>query len=350
MQSSQIHLVAILSAASAAFGARAEELVFECVVSPKSSLLGYSGDTQAPFPAVIVGNFNPSTNPGGAQTRPGPVGGSGNVPISCLGSLSIGGDVGAVPSGAFRLVVDTGNLTATIEDFTLDYFGGVPADIATHVLLSTTTFRTFSPDALFLGATQPPIAVGPAQINSLVISQTSDAQQALIVEQDVGTYQVTLQLDVSYALSMTAMGQTVRSGEPFSATLPLYGTIVVGEGGTASVSFELSHVQTLQQPLGIAPFAAFPIELPTVQPPDLIANLLLTGGASVIEVSMGLNGSLVANGSPEQREGDVDRDLVVGIDDLTLVLTAWGQAGVTDLDGNGTTDAIDLALVLHNWG
>ena len=351
MQTAHIHLAATLLAATAAVGVLGDEAVFECVISSKSSSLGYSGDTYAPFPAVIVGDFHPTNNPSGTLTRLGVSGGSGNQQISGIGSLSIGGETSAAPSGSFRLLVDFQNLTVSIEDFVLDFFGGVPAQLGAQVMLFTpSTFHTIAPSSVFIGGSQPPMQVGSAVANSLVISQTSAAQGAFLVEKDDNVFGFSIPLEASYALSLTALGQSVRSGEPIAGTMPLDGTLVFGEGGMLSISFEVAHAETFLQPLGIAPFASFPVELPTVLPPGQSAGLLITGGAPTIEVSMGLSGSIVASGTLEEREGDVDQDQVVGVDDLTLVLSSWGLSGPTDLDQNGTTDAIDLALVLHNWG
>jgi len=32
-----------------------------------------------------------------------------------------------------------------------------------------------------------------------------------------------------------------------------------------------------------------------------------------------------------------------------MVLSSWGLPGATDLNGDGTTDAQDLAILLANW-
>ena len=33
-----------------------------------------------------------------------------------------------------------------------------------------------------------------------------------------------------------------------------------------------------------------------------------------------------------------------------LLLAGWGEPGPTDLDGDGTTGAADLAILLNAWG
>ena len=49
-------------------------------------------------------------------------------------------------------------------------------------------------------------------------------------------------------------------------------------------------------------------------------------------------------------DSDLSCDLVVDAADLAILLGAWGQPGIGDLDGNGTTDAADLAILLGAWG
>ena len=49
------------------------------------------------------------------------------------------------------------------------------------------------------------------------------------------------------------------------------------------------------------------------------------------------------------RPGDLNGDDAVNAVDLGILLSQWGNAGA-DLDGDGTTDARDLAIVLANWG
>ncbi len=57
----------------------------------------------------------------------------------------------------------------------------------------------------------------------------------------------------------------------------------------------------------------------------------------------------VAEGCPGCA-GDFNANGVVGLGDLNLLLTRWGQPGFTDLDGSGATDVADLNVVLRQWG
>ena len=58
--------------------------------------------------------------------------------------------------------------------------------------------------------------------------------------------------------------------------------------------------------------------------------------------------------TPTTLPGDVNGDGWVSGEDLTIVITYWGQTGLGrafgDLDGNGTVDGIDYSEVLGYWG
>ena len=47
--------------------------------------------------------------------------------------------------------------------------------------------------------------------------------------------------------------------------------------------------------------------------------------------------------------GDLDGDGSVGALDLAILLAQWGGAGSADFDASGAVDALDLAVVLANW-
>lgn len=54
------------------------------------------------------------------------------------------------------------------------------------------------------------------------------------------------------------------------------------------------------------------------------------------------------------RLGDLDRNGLVGLSDLSILLSNFGQAGMTyddgDLDGDGDVDLTDLSILLGNYG
>jgi hypothetical protein len=56
--------------------------------------------------------------------------------------------------------------------------------------------------------------------------------------------------------------------------------------------------------------------------------------------------------SPVEREpGDTNCDQVINIDDLLVVINAWGQqtSSSGDTNGDGIVSIHDLLLVIENW-
>ena len=75
-----------------------------------------------------------------------------------------------------------------------------------------------------------------------------------------------------------------------------------------------------------------------------------SSGASVVEA--GVDGvRLLADNSLGWcgPQGDFNNDLVVDVSDLSIMLIQFGLGGITDLDGDGTTDTSDLSLELLNF-
>ena len=51
-------------------------------------------------------------------------------------------------------------------------------------------------------------------------------------------------------------------------------------------------------------------------------------------------------------DSDLDSDGIVGVQDLLMVIAAWGLNGPhpEDLDGNQTVDVLDLLILIAAWG
>ena len=74
-----------------------------------------------------------------------------------------------------------------------------------------------------------------------------------------------------------------------------------------------------------------------------LASPLVEGGQLYAFYCPECVGSCAADVSAT-RDGQIDAE------DLTVLLSAWGQAGITDLNQDGTTDSADLTILLSSWG
>ena len=71
---------------------------------------------------------------------------------------------------------------------------------------------------------------------------------------------------------------------------------------------------------------------------------------SVVEAGVDFVRILTTACPPGGDPADLDGDGTVDSQDLAIVLNGWGTPGPGDIDGNGTVDSADLAIVLNSWG
>jgi hypothetical protein len=106
---------------------------------------------------------------------------------------------------------------------------------------------------------------------------------------------------------------------------------------------------------------AFAGETPPRATPGTLASFGFVGFANirnldrVVDVAAGGAADVDGDGrldACECAEGDGNLDGIIGPEDLTMLLSAWGTTGVPfgDLDLNGTVAASDLAVILASWG
>ena len=83
--------------------------------------------------------------------------------------------------------------------------------------------------------------------------------------------------------------------------------------------------------------------------PDCNSN----GVADSDDITGGSSQDVNGNGVPDECEcpGDVTGEGVIDIEDILLVIAAFGQnGGVADIDGSGHVDIADILIVIEGWG
>ncbi len=86
------------------------------------------------------------------------------------------------------------------------------------------------------------------------------------------------------------------------------------------------------------------------------ADCNANGVLDLLDLACGTSLDLNYNGRPDECDPDQDGDGDVGIDDLVLLLGAWGpcpappEACPADLDGDGQAGITDLIILLAAWG
>ncbi len=317
------------------------------IVTSQSSI---DSDTSlsVPLAGTFMGDWDPVTNPNGTRTLPGLFGGSGNNPISYSATFVADGTFSTVPSGDFVMTIDTETLSFTLGGLALDFLSGETAGVDATLNINYATFRTVNPNALFPGGITIPVPLGVATLTELSAAQTGAAVAGVLVPQGKQSYTFATAVPVDLLATIEANGQ-VFGGEPVPFALPIAGTITFGG---ESVVITLTGTNAIEEVVPIDPPATFtdqPIALPTVLPPGGTANLLFDGSIASINLAQSLTFDIVADAAAQLDPADLNGDGSVDAADLAILLGAWGSIGPGDLSGNGSVGAEDLAILLGAW-
>lgn len=342
-------LTAVLALAAASH-ALANEITYDCAVSPAASSVLQTIDLNAPFAGSLKGNYNAKTNPTGTLTLPGFFGGSGNNPIPYTASFVLAGDIDTQPTGSLRLGVDSEGLQIRVGELAFDLLGGEDGVLAATLNINYQTFRTQNPTSLFPGGVTIPLPLGNATISEFTATQVGPPVFGALTPQKTGSgFTFNVAVPVEFVIVADALGQPVSDGTPVPAVLPLSGTLVEGPSGV-SITLDIQQSNSQTTPVEADPFTDIAFALPTVFPTGGTANLLLSGDVTSLTVANALDANIVASGTVAIRTGDLNADGAVNVQDVTIMFSNWGTAGLGDLDANGRVEAPDLAILCANWG
>lgn len=299
-----------------------------------------------PLAGTLIGNYDATTNPTGTRTLPGLFGGSGNQPIPYTSTTRITQSISSNPAGSFSLELLANDL-CSVTGFTSDLLNGVPATVNLDQLLTYSTFRTVNPNSLFPSVGEITIPLGSGSITEATAVQTA-AAFGTAVQKSAGTYSVNVAVPVVITINGSVAGQPTDPG-PLPAVIAFSGTLTVS-GSSAS----LSVTATDSAPIGplppLPPLENQAVPLPTVIPTGGTADLLFSGTFGESNGTSSLNLSLSASGTEQTDLADVNGDGSVDGADLAIVLSAWGSDLPTaDVNGDGNVDGTDLAVVLSAW-
>ncbi|MFM7132955.1 MAG: dockerin type I domain-containing protein [Planctomycetota bacterium] len=344
--------LAVVSASAlvAACAAQANEVVFDCTIDQVSSTVLQSVNISSPFSGTLRGNYDAVDNPTGTLTIPGLFGGSGNNPIPYTASIVVDGDIETAPTGSLRLGIDSEGLQIRVSNLVVDLLGGETGALGTTLNINYATFRTQNPSSVFPGGVTIPVPLGDATVSAMRATQVGDPVfGSLAATKTPGTYTFNVAIPVEFVIEADAFGQPVADGTPVAGVLPVSGLLVEGED-SALVSIAIANESSQTQPLETDPFVDLPLALPTVFPTGGTANLLMNGDFTSVSTTNSIDADIIANGVRVYALGDINRDGVVDLLDLNLLLAAWGsKGGPADLDASGRVNARDLSILLGAW-
>lgn len=315
----------------------------------EDSSLNLSGLVATTLDGTLIGDWESDTNPDGTRTLPGVWGGSGNNPIPISITISIDLNGMTIPSGSLDFLIDSGRAFAQISELNCDLLNGSSLPATTTASFSFETFRTVNPDSLFVGGIPIEIPAGTSIVTKASVTQTAEATgTAVPIDDQPGAHDI--EIEISMTLDMIVSNDTVGD---IPLALPLLftmqGTHQAGDvENMLMVTLSTAYQETVDLP--DEPLPTIPLELPTILPPGDVAGLLLDLTPSEATTSVDFNADLMAR-HPNGPTGDLDGDGLVGIDDLLIVLAAFGPCPGCDedLDGDGAVTVSEVLLLISQW-
>ena len=315
-------------------------------VDPSQSSLEGNFSQTMHMPGTIIGDYDEETYPEGTMTRPGVWGGSGNQPIDCSVDPIFGGDFGGQLNGSIDIELVSDEVM-TMNALSLSAFekGQV---IPISVIFEYETFRSITPDSLFVGGFPVEVPFGEGTMTSLTIDLPV-AYDLVLKPINVGEWSMYGELPVIITTSFSIF-ETDTGPIPLPAILTVQGTVLNLNGELslhASSSWDVS--ETVEDPPFY--FDNLPLELPTIIPPGDFAGVYLSAVADeATSTAVGML-DFSAFGDSQDVPGDVNGDGEVNVSDVLAVISAWGPCGdcPEDLNGDGNVNVTDLLDVIANW-
>ncbi len=340
--------LSVVAGLLASASALAAGVNYDVTIVTSQSTIDSSTNLNVPLAGTFIGNYDATANPTGTKTLPGLFGGSTNTAISYSATFVAGGAFTTVPSGGFAMNVDVKSLSFTLDGLDIDLLSGQDPSVDATLNILYSSFHTQNPGAIFPGGVTIPVPLGQATLTDLSATQTGGSVAGILIPQGRDTYTFATAVPVDLLATIEANGQ-VFGGTPVPFAFPIAGTITFGG---ESVVITITGTNTLEQTQPIDPpatFTAQAIDLPTVLPPGGTAHLLFDGSIASLSVGQSLTFDIVADAAAQLNPADLNGDGSVNAADLAVLLGAWGSSGPGDLNGDGVVNAADLASLLGAW-
>ena len=240
-------------------------------VDPSQSSLEGTFSQTMHMPGTLIGDYDEKTYPEGTMTRPGVWGGSGNQPIDCSIEPIFGGDFGGQLNGLLDIDLVSDEVL-TLNAMSLSAFEKGQS-IPLSVIFEYETFRSITPDSLFVGGFPVEVPIGEGTMTSLAIDLPVAFDVAL-KPINVGEWSMYGEVPVIITTSFTIF-ETDTGPLPTPGILTLQGTVSNLNGElsmNATSSWDVS--ETVEDPPFY--FDNLPLELPTIIPPGDFAGVYLS--------------------------------------------------------------------------
>ena len=312
----RLSLLVLTTLAPAALAA--DDLSFSVNQSASSVLSTFS--VLADSTGTLIGDYDPTTNPDGTQTRPGFFGGSGNNPIPLDLDVLTAADIDTNPSGAFNARIDTDALTIDIDALALDLIAAGSANLGVDVTLEWSTFNTINPTFIFPGGVPLSVPIANTDLTTLRLDQTApSALPGVLTPAGADSYTLIAALPVSVTFAADSATLPIPATS-FDAILPLTGQLTINPDGSATLALDID-LADLSQTIDLSatpPAENIPFELPTLGAES--AGVLLTLQFANATITSSGSISLLADGASASC-GVADLAEPLGVLDFSDVIT-----------------------------
>ncbi|MCA9279575.1 MAG: hypothetical protein H6815_00905 [Phycisphaeraceae bacterium] len=313
---------------------------YSVAIDQAQSSVGIQTDAMIPIDGALIGNYDPTTNPTGTQTRPGLFGGSGNNPIDMSMDLHTVLNDSSTPIGAFDLVLDEVGGVAEIANFSLDALGGTPITVNVEGDVQYSSFNTINPTSAYIGGITVTIPLGSGEVTQFDIVQDGTAVGSIVPTGQPNEYLLSVGVPAQMMITIDALGQPVPV-PPTPILIPVTGTFTVASGHVdMSISFQ--SVNNAPTPAAPGALVNVPFDLPTILPPGSTAHILLN--ADVLEgmIDSTIDVAIVAGGDATGCYPDCDTSGSLNIFDYICYGNAYSTGDpYADCDGSGSLNIFD---------
>ncbi len=251
---------------------RAPGAVYAFTLTPAGSGLNGSIGLTADTAGSLQGDYHAVDNPAGTRTKPGLFGSFGateNVPVPVELSPVLSGPLATRSSGSFQLQINESAGTLLLSGLSVDWLANGPVTVSTGVSLTYDSFRTRSPDSLFIGGFPLTLPLGNNELSSLLGVQTGPSAGTLTaLGSGLYGFSVATVLQVTGDFDGTFGRFTLP---PVPVPWILQGQLsLAGDTATITASGALDFNETADPALALP---GIPLALPTIIPSGGTANL-----------------------------------------------------------------------------
>ncbi len=320
---------------------------FESTIDSKISTSAFDSVMVFDSSGTIIGDYDPETNPGGTQTRPGLFGGSGNHPIDTSVSLAADTILDTNPAGSFVFMPDFDAGLVEIDGLVTDLVNGQPGGTNLVATMLYSTFHTINPSFIYPGGTPIDVPIGQITgITAATLTQTDLGAGTLMPTDDPDIFTIAIlipaQLDMVVDTALPGEDPIPTPIDTIPMVLPVAGQVEILSDGSVLITLDITPDPiSMVIPLDGVVVPDVPFELPTFGAET--ASVIYSSVPESVSVDASLGMTIVASGLASCA-ADVNGDGMLNFFDVSAFLSAFSAMDpAADFTGDGEFNFFDVS-------